>query len=478
MKNKEVEIRLADLFAAPLKSVRFVLCFALIFALLGGAFGLRVAKNLKRTETGAFEVVEKDERAVELANTQLAAARRALERYDEVEIPSSQIKIDQAKSIVAQRRDYLERSLYQSIDPFNCGVSTLTFYIDAEQTVDPDSPWLVSDPRAAIAMACTQISAMDDEILAKVQSLVGTETEARFLKEIVAVSTVSDQFVKIQVVHEDAATAEKVVNYLYEKILERIGDSMGEFSARVISRYTGYDVDWTMNDRQNSNEDKLLEAEQALTEAEAARQTLLNEREQREDAAGKASRALEKAKRELRLTKLKAGQPVAVYGLIFLLGGLVLGAAAAAFGSLVSGRLQSQSSAQLRYAFPILGILPNGKRKLFARAIRRLEGDPETDFDSAARVAAQNILKLSEGKKVCLVSSLGGPAAELLAPSLGGRLAVCGDILRDPEASKTLDACEGAVLIERRGESRVDQIDGEVLRLEALGKEILGIVLL
>ena len=61
---------------------------------------------------------------------------------------------------------------------------------------------------------------------------------------------------------------------------------------------------------------------------------------------------------------------------------------------------------------------------------------------------------------------------------LNGKLTVCGDVLRDSAAVKTLADFDSVVLVEKRGTSRLDQIDGEVVQLQTLGKEILGIVLL
>ena len=67
--------------------------------------------------------------------------------------------------------------------------------------------------------------------------------------------------------------------------------------------------------------------------------------------------------------------------------------------------------------------------------------------------------------------------ADEFAPYLNGKLAVCGDILRDPAAVKALADYDSVVLVEERESSRIDQIDGEVQQLKTLGKEILGVVL-
>ena len=480
MNNREIEIRIADLFAAVLKAVKPILCFALIMALLGAGYGLRKANSYERTETGELEDVEKAQKLVETTELQLSLAERALERYNEVEYPNAEKKYEHAQMMVEQRQNYIDESIYQSLDPFNCGVSTLTFYIETEDIqieADPNSPWLALDPRATIAMACTQVISHDDGILEKVQEIMGIHTEIRFVKELVYVSKVSDQFVEIRAYNQDANVAEKVVDYLYQTIIERLDGKVDPFTANVISRFTGYDVIWSMNDRQISNEDKLLSAERALTDAETKRQTLLESSQLKEDAVTEAKDALNAAQSDLRKIRFKTQYPALIYALAFLALGLVIGCFAAAFFAIVSSRLQNQSVVLSRYSFPILGVLPHGKKRWFAAKIRALEGDPETGRESAACVAAQNVMDVASGKKACLISTLGSGAAEEFAPYLNGKLAVCGDILRDPAAVKALADFDSVVLVEERGSSRLDQIDGEVQQLKTLGKEILGIVL-
>ena len=480
MNNREIEIRIADLFAAVLKAVKPILCFALIMALLGAGYGLRKANSYERTETGELEDVEKAQKLVETTELQLSLAERALERYNEVEYPNAEKKYEHAQMMVEQRQNYIDESIYQSLDPFNCGVSTLTFYIETEDIqieADPNSPWLALDPRATIAMACTQVISHDDGILEKVQEIMGIHTEIRFVKELVSVSKVSDQFVEIRAYNQDANVAEKVVDYLYQTIIERLDGKVDPFTANVISRFTGYDVIWSMNDRQISNEDKLLSAERALTDAETRRQTLLDRSQEKEDAVTEAKDALKAAQSDLRNIRFKTQYPALIYALAFLALGLVIGCFAAAFFAIVSSRLQNQSVVLSRYSFPILGVLPHGKKRWFAAKIRALEGDPETGRESAACVAAQNVMDVASGKKACLISTLGSGAAEEFAPYLNGKLAVCGDILRDPAAVKALADFDSVVLVEERGSSRLDQIDGEVQQLKTLGKEILGIVL-
>ncbi len=488
MNKKEIEIRFSDLCAMLLKAFKPILCFALILALLGGGFGLYKGLNAEKSAKITEDDVKKAENAVKSAENKLASARKALDRRNEIEIPDAQRKIERAQKLLQRRQAYIENSLYYALDPFNVGISRLTFYIETDQDVNPNLPWLGSDPQASIAMAYAQIYSIDNEILGNIRQIMGTDADIPYIKEMISVTNVSDRFVEILARNQDADVAEKIVDYLYSTLLNRLRGSVGNFSANVISRFSGYEVDWDMNSSHTNNEENLISAERSLTDAEENLQTLIDGIEEKEEAVAKAEKKLGEAKASLADVRaqyedsavnaknvLKKTVRYLAIGLVL---GLVLACVAVLFNGIAGTRLQNQTAVLSRYSFPILGILPVEKKHAFAKTIRKLEGDPETKYEPAARVAAQNVMELAAGKKVCLVSSLGSSATDILNPYLEGKLPVCGDILRDSAAAKALTGFDGVVLVETRGQSSVDQIDGEVQLARTLGKEILGVVLL
>ena len=88
------------------------------------------------------------------------------------------------------------------------------------------------------------------------------------------------------------------------------------------------------------------------------------------------------------------------------------------------------------------------------------------------------MFRVADKRSACFVSSLGSEKASALLPYLDGKIDVCGDILNDPKAVKDLDNYDSIILVEQRRKSVLSQIDSEVLRAKAFGKEILGIVLI
>ena len=487
MNNKEIELRIPDLVAMLLKGFRLILCLTLIAALLGGAYGVYSALNTDEENRVTKEDVEAAEKAVTAAEIAISDAEKALTKRYEIEIPDGERKVERAELLVQRRQEYLDNSLYYKMNPFERGVSRLKFYVETNFTVDPDVASIVEDPQTSIVLAYTSIYPFDSEILERVRAIMHTDAEKQYIEELISVSNIADRFVEIRVYHEDAQIAEQVVTYLYQTMLSRLKGSVAEHSANVIGTFTGYEVDWAMNDSHTTNEDSLFSAERSLESAEESLQALkdgIADKEQAitdaKDKLVEVQKDLEKIRKEYENTEpnlSNVAKKAAKYGAIGLIIGLILGCGIVLVFALFGGKIQNQSDVLNRYAFPLIGVLPRTKRVWFDKTIRKLEGEPIGDFEATAQATAQSLLSRIGERKVCLVSSESNSIAEKLAAYTEGRVTVLGNILKNPDAVKELSSFDGIVLVEQRGTSRVDLIDGEVLRAEALGKEILGIVL-
>ena len=485
MNNKEIELRIADLFAMLLKAAKPILCLVLVCALLGGAYGAYTVMTADPTVTQ--EDVDKAENAVDSAKKAVTNAEKALTRRNEIEIPDAERKLERAQLLVKRRQDYLNNSIYYAMNPFERGVSRLTFYVETNFTVDPDVASLVEDPRTSIVLAYTQIYPFDSEILENVKKILGTNAEKQYIEELISVTNISNRFVQIRVINDDAQLAEKVVNYLYQTMLNRLKGTVADHSANIIGTFTGYEVDWSMNDSHTSNEDSLLSAERAVTSAEESLQSLRDGVADREQAIEDAKENLEDKQKELDETRstFESSQinaknvavKAAKNGAIGLVLGLVIGCGIALVKGLFGGKIQNQSEVMSRYDFPLIGVLPRTKKVWFDKAIRRLEGEPVGNFEATAQATAQSLLGRIGEKKVCLISSDSPAIAEKLSSYTNDQVQVLGSIIDNAESVKELSDFEGIVLVEQRGKSRVDLIDAEVLRAKALGKDILGIVL-
>lgn len=486
--DTEVEVRLSDLFAGLLKAFKLILCLALVFALLGGAFGVYKTIDSAKHPSVTEDDIKAAEKAVEKAEDRVKANERSLENLFNIEIPDAETKIVRAEQLLQRRQEYLDNSLYYAMNPFHRGVSRVTLFVDTETEVNPSSPWMTVNPQSSIVIAYTKIYPFDSEILENVKRIMDTDADLPYINELISVSNVSNQFVEICVYHDDADVAKEVTDYLLETLQERLSSSVGDYSANVVGYFVGYEVDWSMNDSHNTNDDRLLSAERALDNAKEDLEKLNNEtREAREQAIEDAKTALDDAKKNLNDLNKKysttSAEPKNIVkqalkkALVFLAVGLFLGCFGVLVRYFMSGRIQSINTVVSRYSFPVLGILPCSRKRWFEKSIRKLEGEPDTDFESAGNAAAESIATVVGAQKVAYVSSEGAAEIEKILPFTGELLPVCGDILKDPKAVKAAGAYDAFVLVEERGRSRVALIDSEVRRIASLGKDVKGIVL-
>lgn len=487
MKTDEIELRIADLAAMVLKAARSILCLMLVLALVFGAYGAYTVVKSASAPKVTEEDVTKAEKAVKTAENTVKRAEKALVSRNEIEIPDAARKVERAKLLVQRRQEYLDNSIYYAMNPFERGISLLTFYVKTDFTVDPDVAGLVEDPRTAIVQAYAQIYPFDSEILDHVRAIMKTNVPKQYIEELISVSTSSSCFVTIQVLYTDVEVAEQVVNYLYETMVSRLKGTVAEHSANVIGTFTGYEVDWDMNDSHTENEDSLINAERAVTEAEDALADLVAGVSDKELAIETAKTKLSTAKSDLEKTRnalentkvnvKNVTKKAVTFGVVGLVMGLVLGCMVALIHGLFNGRFQNQSEVKSRYTFPLIGVLPRTRKVWFDKVIRKLEGEPVGNFDATANATIQSLLGCIGDRRVCLISSQCVPVAEQLAERTDGQVKVLGSILDSAEAVKELADYDAIVLVEERGKSRADLVDAEVLRANALHKEILGIVL-
>ena len=485
--QSELSIRIPDLCAAFLKRIKPIFILVLVFTLLGCLFGV-----YRATHAGS-RVSEEDLRAAETAlldaKNSVSSAEASLRKLLEVDIPKAENDVERARLQVQRRQEYVDNSLYFAMNPFHRGVSRVTLYVEADLPVNPDAPWLTADPRNIIALAYTKLYPFDSELLESIQRIMNTDADPAYISELVKVVNNSDQFVEICVYHDDAETAKKVTDYLLEMLQDRLSKTVSDFSANVIAYFVGYEVDWDMSDSHDKEADRLLSAQAALFTAEQNLQTLkINTKASAEQTIEDNKAAAAQAEEDLQKLQERSASAAAtpknilkkavLFAVVFFAVGLFGACFLVCLEKLLSGQLQNVNDALTRYSFPVIGIIPAKKKRLFEKTIRKLEGEPELDFETAGKATAQSLLSVVGDRRIALVSSEGPDTVQEFLPFVGERIPVCGDLLRDADAVKAAKDYDGFVLVEKRGKSRFDLIDAEVRRIQALGKQTEGIILL
>lgn len=485
MNTKEITMRFSDLLAMVLKAARTILCLALILALLGGSYGAYyMLKNAPKVTEGD---VRKAEEAVSAAEWDVISWERALVHRRDDDIPDAEKRLERAKLQVQRQQEYVDNSIYYSMNPFHRGICRLTFCVETNFTVNPEVAGLMEDPRVGIVQAYAQLYPFNSEILDQIRAIMKTDVGRSYIQELISIYTVSNRFVCIQVIHDDIEVAEQVVNYLYDTMVARLKGVVVDHSTNVIGVFSSYEVDWNMNDEHAASEDKLLEAKRAVTAAEESLADLKKGLSDKEQAVEDAKTALAEAEEKLaatrdafenaQITVKNVVKKAVKYGVAGLVAGLMLGCCIALARGLFSDKVENQTVIQNRYSFPLIGLLPRTKKVWFDRTIRRLEGEPVGNFEATAQATAQSVLSRIGEKAVCLVTTDCRDIAEKLAACTEDRVSVLGNIIDDAASVRELDRYDGIILVEQRGKSRLDLVDAEVLRAKALDKEILGIVL-
>ena len=432
----EREIALKDIFVIVLKKARQVLVWTLVFGILLGAYG--VYRSYGNAEEGNIEEAEKYAQDVENAEKAIVCAEGQVEEL----------------------KEYLADSLYYAIDPYNKGVSNLLFYVDTGYEVNPSFTYQTPDRTSHVVAAYTTMYRYDEGILQEIYQLLGKEVDKKYVFELISVNDQGDNLVNISVVHQDAEIASAIAHCIFENTKARVQETVAEHTTQILADYAGYEIDTDMRKRQDASGTNLVNA-----------------------YAGLAQRKEELKALEKNPVEAQSGAPfiiksVVKFGIIGLVIGCLVGCVVAVFGAFMSGRLQNAADILSRYKFPLLGTLPQDtKGRWFDKWIRNLEGEPKSSYADASKVVAANLRAVAGDKKIVLVSTGDKIMLAKLAGNLGDQVQAGGNLLQEASVVETLGKTDAVVLVEERGKAQLEQIDGEILRLKALNKEILGIVL-
>lgn len=487
--QKETIIRLSDLGAAILRAFKPILVFVLIFAILGGVFGIRrTQRAAANTKVAPEELAEAEKTAVD-ANQAYREAENNLKTLEEISIPNAEATLAMMEQTFLGWQEYKDNSIYFSMDPFHRGVSRVTLFFRAPELEDDEPTSESADTQTDNeAEAFTRAFLHGTERLEAVRQIMNVDLQPTYIKELIRIYSRSERIVEFNVWSNDLAVAREASDYLLEAFLQYVSESKSVYSVTVIGRFDGYEVDWSLSKSHETDNDKIntaradyFTAKQTLEALVASRDDVKQIAELNRLLAAEAEEKLqqlhqqEKGGTPSRRTLVKSGIRFAV---VFSVLGAILACVFVFLSMVTSGKLRNVNSVITRYPFPVIGVLPGKKKRLFGKTIRRLEGEPDLDYDSAGRAAAQSLISLKGDRAIALVSSENGSLLHDLEAFTGDRVPVCGNLLKDVDAVKAAEKYDGFVLVEAKGRSRFDLIDAEISRIRMLGKEIEGIVLL
>ena len=491
MEKNELEIKVTDIIASFLKSIVLIVAITAFFTALLGGYGYYRAK--KATVNSAFqEDVDTAAEKVAAKEFTIQNLEHKNETINEVNIRYYTRKIERDRALNEKRRAYLETSLYYSIDPFNCGTARITFAVDApipEGAAEEYANYKANEQRR-IVNACAVMYPFSDEILENVKQILGTDAEKRYIEELISVSNVEDQFVRLEVYYSDLSLAKKAADYLYSEIVKILRDLDPTYKVTIVNSFNGYEVNRDMYDSRTRYEDNILSSERSLT---SDSDTLNNLNKNIEDNLTNLSIAKEELsdlKRDLESAESKLSnanssrspkRSVLKFAIVGFILGLFMSLAFVYVRDVCSGKIRSRNNLLSRFPYPLLGVAPATKRIFFDKTIKNLEGDPTYSNKAVVDATVANTLAIAEksGNGCCMIGTIdpSDPALSSLKDALKGKIEYVGNILTDANTVKSVEKFGSVVLVEKRGTSRADSISEEITKLKSLQKEIVGIIL-
>ncbi|MBR5975478.1 MAG: hypothetical protein IK020_09900 [Clostridiales bacterium] len=492
MENKEIQIRFSDIAASFLKSIVLILVVTIVLGTAMAGFGVYRAKRVK--------VDPSIQETINTLNKDVTSKQESVHRLEDsnktilnVNIPYTEKKVARDEKLTQSRRQYIEESIFSNIDPFNCGVSRVSFAIDIPVPEDAKEEYAQyrTEELGRLVNACVQMYPLSDANMAKVKSIIGSDVEKKYIDELISIENSKDEMVKITVVHNDPEIAKKVTDYLFDQLSAEITSISPDAIITVVSSNTGTEVNWSMNNTQVSYQDSLLLAEKNLASDQESITSSYKTIEDNKKSIEDINEEIKKINDDIASNQKKLNAVIAKkdllksaikFGLVGAVAGLALACAYVYVRDVLGGKVRNRNNILSRYSYPLLGALPGSKKYIFDKTVKRLEGDSVYEKKDIIASSSASILAAvaADGGKTCLIGPVDAkdPSFADLLKSLKGRVEYKGNILSGSEAIKNLEGYDKVILVEKRCASRYDSINEEISRIRALHKDVLGFVLL
>ncbi len=149
--------------------------------------------------------------------------------------------------------------------------------------------------------------------------------------------------------------------------------------------------------------------------------------------------------------------------------------------------LASPSDIRRRYNIPVLAVIPKQivivKNSFVKKLIRKLKSQEFcTDSQKQIQIAIKSLKVISKQHKVILTGSVcqneNKEIIGLLCQDDDSKLQYGECILEEPYTIEILSDKDGVVLLEKINETNYEKLNRQIFQLEALSKEVYGIILL
>lgn len=486
--QNEEEIDLVALMMTLLHQLKPILLTAVVCAIL--ATGLGVAKNAyssyaasKAENSGDGTVVKSSaQRAYE---EKLVEYREEKTEHDsnvqeyESELLKNQQTIESMKVKIENTKEYLEKSVLNSINPYNVHVAQADMYVATDYKILPGMEYQNVDYTDAVLQAYSSLM-INSETMGNIAKSIGMEE--RYLRELVSVSgDSSTRLLTVRVYGSDDATTSKILNALLARmdaIQEIVESSVGHHSIAQLANTSTVQVLTWLRDSQQQNRENLTDLQNQVTTLEAADRVLQQSIEDEQQALD-AMEPPEEVKTGTSVVKL------VVLG--FLLGG-VLACGVIVVRFLMQGKVYSGKELNQTTGLPLLGTLASGRTKKAGKldaALNKMEGRPDGSSDEEMiRLMAVTVRsRAPEADSILVTGDLPAEQLNALAAALQNTDALraqtvkaAESILQNAATVPQVTDADAIVLAADCTCSRYADVKDQTERIRRLGKNILGCI--
>ncbi len=451
-RDYEPTISVKDLFFHLCYRWRSILIAALVGAILLGAYQYL---SVQKTHNEGKLTTEEKQYEIDL-------------QYYRDSVINAQNNIRTYTKLIQEKEDYMNDSVYMSLDSKNEWVAIKRFSVKVDQAVLDALPESVQEDPANYVMAVYVYTLKSDLDSVEMEALLGTGKK-EYINELVSISLDNTtNTITIQVIGESEEKVTGQLEYFVNRLYTVSGPIAQEVCAHTLllvieDCYSRTDSD--LSSKQDENNQQIISWQESLKKQREA----LNELEERDEP-------------------VPPGKHVVKYAVIgFILGAFLL-AAIYAVKYICGGKLNNVGEISERYGLPVYGEFAHSRARRPGKGLDKLFEKWEfkhavTDAQVVESTVSALLRERFAGKKILLAGTCAQRKLDALGGSLSRHLSgACeissqGDLPVNANAVSASKDADAVILVEEKYVSRIASIGQAAEQLGIADVNLVGCII-
>ena len=433
-KNYEKEIDLRDLFFHLCYRWRSLIVAALVGAVLSGGFQYY---SIYRIHSEGKQTKEEKQYVIDLQNYQdsVKNAKNSIRTYNK---------------LMKEKNDYLDESVYMSLDSQNEWMAYKRYYIKLDQAVLDALPESVQEDPADY-VAAVYVSTLKSGLNAtEIEELLGTGRK-EYIDELVNISADNaTNTITVLVIGADEETVRKQLDYFINRLMEvsmPLAQQVGAHTLATVNEDCLTRMDNNLSAKQDEINQQLVDWQEALKEQREALNALEDKKEPK-----------------------APGMHLMRYSVTGIMLGVILLAGIYLVKYVLSDRLRAGRELTARFGLPVYGEFTKSRARRPGKGLDKLFEkwefnhsitDPEVVNSGICALLAEQF----GGKKVLLTGTVAETRLSALADGLRRKLdGTCeivskGGLPVDTDAIAEVKDADAVILVEEKRTSRMADVE-------------------